>query len=292
MSGIKGGPKTHTTTQRTQVTMPDWLGSAFQGAAGAARDLYASGGPQYFPNSTAVPYSAPTLSGLTTMEGLAADPGQIPGYGSSFQALEDTLSGEYLYGGEGFNAALDAASRAITPRVKSAFNRSGRTGGGLAQAAMAEELGDVFAGMYGQERGRQQQAIGMAPQMYDLALAPARTMMGVGQALESKQGQELADQVARWNYQQQQPTSLLDTYLRQIAPIGGMYAGRETSGQQPIYSSGGSGLLGAALGLGSMFLPGGGALSGFAPAFSGPGYALNVADTMGAFNTSPARLFG
>lgn len=75
--------------------------------------------------------------------------------------LERTIAGDYLHGGPGFQAALGAAERQIMPRVQSAFGRGGRSGSGLAQAAVGQQLGDVFAGQYGQERARQMQAMGM-----------------------------------------------------------------------------------------------------------------------------------
>lgn len=74
-----------------------------------------------------------------------------------------TLSGDYLYGGEGFNKALDAAKNRIIPDVESRFARGGRLNSGLARTAEASAIGDAFAGLYGQERDRMQRAAGMAP---------------------------------------------------------------------------------------------------------------------------------
>lgn len=77
--------------------------------------------------------------------------------------LDDTLQGKYLYGGEGFNAALDAARNKILPDVESRFARGGRGGSGLAATAEAGALGDAFAGLYNNERERQMQAAQLAP---------------------------------------------------------------------------------------------------------------------------------
>lgn len=246
MSMGKGGG-THTTT--SQNSLPGWLTDAYQGAVGDATSIYNSGGAEYFPQAGYVPHSQQSLTGLRTMEGLSLDPSQIPGYADTFQTFQDTVGGDYLYGGDGFNAALDAASRAITPQVKSAFNSAGRTSGGLQEAAIAEELGDVFAGMYGQERGRQQAAMAAAPAMYDFAMQPARTMMGVGSALEGKEQESLLDEMMRWNANQ--PTNALNAYLGQLGSVAPLFAQQQQ--QQPIYDSGGSNLLGAALSAIPMF---------------------------------------
>lgn len=320
MGGIVGGkgggsPDMHTVSQQSQVLLPDWLEGAYRGIAGEAGDQYFGGNP----------FAEQTLTGLTSLEGLSMDPSQIPGYANSFNAFQDfagggaipnqsgpasqflvdalnggsgaaqqylqsTLAGDYLHGGSGFNAALDAAGRQILPQVKSAFNSSGRTGGGLAQAAMAEELGDVFAGMYQGERSRQQQAadllnssqfnaanmlrqgqaqaMGMAPSMYNLAMAPAQTMMGVGNVLENK------------------PRSDLNAYINQLSGIGPLFAGESSTSQQPVYDSGGAGLLGSALSLGSMFMGnpfGGAGLSLGAPASS----MMTLGDIGGGFDLFP-----
>ena len=134
-------------------------------------DRLYSRGP--YPGQTFTDYSDPTITGLTTLEAFGMNPTLIPGYADALNTYQNTVSGDYLYGGDAFNAALTAAQNEIVPRVKSAFNAAGRTSGGLEQAAIAEELADAFAGLYGDERARQQQAMGALPQMYNAALMPA-----------------------------------------------------------------------------------------------------------------------
>lgn len=91
-----------------------------------------------------------------------------------------TLAGDYLYGGEGFNAALEAATAQITPQISGQFARSGTYGGGLHQASQAREIGRAFAGLYGDERQRQMQALGMAPSIEQLRYQPSMMMQQVG----------------------------------------------------------------------------------------------------------------
>lgn len=71
--------------------------------------------------------------------------------GTGLQALRDTAGGNFLHGGDGFNAALAAANDASQKRIGSMFSGTS----GLAQASMADEVGRNFAGLFDSERGRQ-----------------------------------------------------------------------------------------------------------------------------------------
>jgi hypothetical protein len=106
--------------------------------------------------------------------------------------LARVAGGGYLHGGSGFNAAMDAAARDIQPRIQSMFGRSGRHNSGLAQAAATQELGDVFAGLYGDERNRQMQASGALANLYGSERALQAQASG---ALAGLYGDERARQV-------------------------------------------------------------------------------------------------
>lgn len=74
--------------------------------------------------------------------------------------LERTANGDFLFGGPGFDQAVEAAVRSATPGIVSTFGRSGVGGAtsGLAQEAVGRAAIDAFASQYGTERGRQLQA--------------------------------------------------------------------------------------------------------------------------------------
>lgn len=103
--------------------------------------------------SRGVPGSAQAQTTLGTL----ASGGGVGSYGAptSQRGLTDTAAGNYLYGGEGFNAALDAATRRILPAVGSSFGGSGRLRSGLAQEALGTGIADAFAAQYGAERALQ-----------------------------------------------------------------------------------------------------------------------------------------
>ncbi len=118
------------------------------------------------------------LSALQQLESMGLDPSVISSLRSQIdrgplagtEALEATARGDYLMGGPGFDAAVDAAVRAATPGIVSTFGSAGAGGatGGLAQEALGTAAIDAFARQYAQERGNQ---LGAAGQLADLDLA-------------------------------------------------------------------------------------------------------------------------
>ncbi len=75
----------------------------------------------------------------------------------TLEALTATTRGDFLFGGEGFDQAVQAAVNAARPQIQSVFGRAGAGGAtsGLAQAAVGESATDAFARQFSQERGRQ-----------------------------------------------------------------------------------------------------------------------------------------
>lgn len=125
---------------------------------------------------------------------------------AAFGALQSTAGGDFLFGGQGFQQAVDAAVRAAQPSILSTFGGAGRGTGGLAQAAIAQQATDAFAQQFGserqrqlaaagaladlgsQERGRQLTAAGALPQ---LALADVGILQDVGGIRQGQAQREL-----------------------------------------------------------------------------------------------------
>lgn len=85
----------------------------------------------------------------------------------SRQALEQSASGDFLFGNPGFDEAVQASVRAARPNILSTFAGQGGSGaasGGLAQTAIQQAASDAFAGLFNQERARQQGAAGQLGQ--------------------------------------------------------------------------------------------------------------------------------
>ena len=83
------------------------------------------------------------------------------------EGLLSTVRGDYLPGGEAFNTQMEAMGRQIQPQLASQFGTAGRFGSGLHKIGLGQGLADAGAGIYSQERGRQESAISGAPGIYN-----------------------------------------------------------------------------------------------------------------------------
>lgn len=77
------------------------------------------------------------------------------------EGLEATARGDFLYGGDAFDQAIEAAMRKFRPQILSTFGGSGPGGynSTLAQEAIGQAFADTFASQFSTERGRQLSAL-------------------------------------------------------------------------------------------------------------------------------------
>lgn len=96
-------------------------------------------------------------------------------------ALTSTARGDFLFGGEGFDAAVDAAVRSAQPHILSTFGRAGAGGStsGLAQTAIGQSAIDAFASQFGSERARQ---LGAANALESGGRADRSQFLGLGES--------------------------------------------------------------------------------------------------------------
>lgn len=164
-----------------------FLGKLFSGGGGGDKDTSGPWSAQIpylkegFANAEKA-YLNPNDAG---QEGIAGILNQArtgsPLSGDAINYIDDTLKGKYLYGGAGFNAALDAAKNSILPQIQSGFESRGRTGGGLEGEAESSAIGDAFAKQYEQERALQQGAALAAPDIDKSRYLDSSMMVGAGQ---------------------------------------------------------------------------------------------------------------
>lgn len=250
-----------------------------------ARELFLTGPqPTFFPGQTYVSPSAQTEQALAQQEALAT--GAQPtlqqaqqAYQASLGQIGQTAAGGFLQGNPYQQAMLAAATRPLTqqfgeqvlPGVASLYSRAGRYGSGAMERALGgateaygRALGDVSANIVGQdyarERGLQQQAqLGQAqlaqaaPSFYQQQFLPSQTLAQVGAAREAIAGQPLQEQMARFQFGQQQPIQSLMSYLSSVYGTPLASYGQQTT-QLPENKFMG-GLAGAGLGYlgGSLF---------------------------------------
>lgn len=259
-----GGGGTQNVTQNTAP----WAGQQPYLSHGFGQAQAQQGTPQtFFPGQTYANFSPQTEQALnlTEQRALAGSPVQRAGN----KQLTDTLNGNYLYGGEGFNAALDAAKRRILPQIDSQFAQGGRYGSGAHKAALTQTLGDSFASQYGQERENQLRSMLFAPQAAQADYQDLNALAGVGSQREGQAQSGIDEAMERHNFQQMEPAERLARYM---AMIQGNYGSSMSQQNQPFRGNRGAGVLGGALGgagIGSAFGPIGAGIGGLVGGLGG-----------------------
>lgn len=255
--------ETSTSTSTTQIdpTIQPYLKYGLE----EAQRLYQGGGPQYYTGQNYVGPSTDTQTGLQALRARAA--AGSPLTSAAQNSLYGTIQGDYLGGNPFFSGAFQPAAEAATDAfntaiggVTSAASKAGRYGSGAMQnlqGAAAGQLAKSLTGTAGQlayqnysdERARQQAATFGAPAMAEADYTDINKMLAAGQFGEGYQNTALQADMDRFNFGQNQPQTMLNTYLNQAY---GFPAGRTQTSQTPYYTNPtatalGTGLLGVQL---------------------------------------------
>lgn len=148
--------------------------------------------------------------------------------------LNDVISGgntnPYL------DAMYDQAAGKVAGSVNSNFAQAGRYGSGAHTGALTEGLGNMATNLYGgayeADRGRQMQAIGMAPEFAQQDYQDAGQVMNAGQILQDQQQQNLDYGYEQYQEQQNLP-------YKQLAAMSGVFG--SNLGSQSTSTGGGGG---------------------------------------------------
>jgi hypothetical protein len=203
-----------------------------------ASNLYQGGGPQYYTGETFVAPSQTTQAGLQALETRALAGNPLTGLAQ--QQLQGTLGGAYLGGNPFFQGAFAPAAQAAQQQFQSTLgdigskaslagrygsgamgNLQNRAAGQYAQA-LTNTAGQLAYQNYEQERARQQQAIGAAPQLAATDYQDIQQLLQAGQLREGYQGQQLGADIQRFNFLQNQPQQNLQNYMSLVYgnPLG------------------------------------------------------------------------
>jgi len=202
---------------------------------GEAQRQYQTAPQEYYPFSTVAPQSADTIAAqnLIRLRALGGNPLNP----LAQQGAVDTLQGSWLGGpryqemyGAAVRPAVQQFTEQVLPGITSQFARSGRLGSNAqalaterATEAFGRGLADVGAQQYAAERARQNQMIGMAPQIAATDYADPARLAAIGATQGAQAQRELADKVARFGFYQQRPRDMLSAYISQIQgmPLSG-----------------------------------------------------------------------
>jgi hypothetical protein len=247
-----------------------------QQALRAALGQETSGTPlQFYPGQTYAGFSPQELQAQRMA--LAAAQGQQTLAQGGQQALLSALDATNVYNNPALQAAVQGAIAPVQqqlmeqtlPAVRGGAIQAGGYGGSRQQLmergtidastkAMMDRAAGMYSDAYAQGLQARTQAMGLQPQMQQAQLSPAATYGMVGEQNRAMQQQGINEQIARWDFRQNEPWQRWGNYASLMGGGGG---------QQPL-SSGGAptsgGLSGAARGaaLGTSIMPGWGTAIG------------------------------
>jgi hypothetical protein len=223
-----------TTTSTVDPTIAPYLTYGL----GQAQQLYQGGGPQYYTGETFVAPSQTTQAGVQALETRALAGNPLNSLAQ--QQLQGTLGGAYLGGNPFFQGAFAPAAQAAQTQFQSTLgdisskaSLAGRYGSGAMgnlqdratgqyAQALTNTAGQLAYQNYADERARQQQAIGMAPQMAATDYQDIQQLLAAGQLREGYTGQQLGADMQRFNFLQNQPQQNLQNYMSLVYgnPLG------------------------------------------------------------------------
>lgn len=252
LSPQQQGTQTSTQTSQLDPILRPYVNYGLE----ESKRLYQNPTP-FAPFQTYVSPSTSTERALSSIESraLAGSP-LIP---AAQAELAKTISGDYLSGSPFFSGAFKAATRDIGSQfgqniqgIRSQASSAGRYGSGAqtqlegrASEALANALADIGGELsyrnYGDERTRQANAILNAPTLAEADYLDESKLLAAGLAREGYTQAEIADKLARYQYEA--PESRLSNYL---TGVYGAPRDTTTTSSQPIYGN----PLMSALGLG------------------------------------------
>ena len=144
--------------------------------------------------------------------------------------ITSTLNGDYLNNNPWLDATVQRAQGDVKQGLAGIEARSGSFGNSGVQQTTARQLGDVSAQIrgadYGAERGRQMQAIGLAPSIANQDYTDAQQLIGAGDKLQGQDQRNLTDAYQRFQEARDYPKDQLATLGKGL----GMNYGSSTTG--------------------------------------------------------------
>jgi hypothetical protein len=220
-----GGGQTQTTSSELDPIVKPFVEYGLQEAKG----LYQQAGPEYYPSATYIPASTQTQSALQSAEqrALAGSPLVPAAQAQQLNVIQGGMLGANPFLAQAMSGAADVAKQQYYDAIqgtRSGASQAGRYGSNAmfdqtsrAQQnlanALSQEAGRLMYQNYGQERGYQQQASQLAPQMAQADYADIQQLLATGKTQEDYARQALEADIGRFEYGQNLPYSKLQSYL-------------------------------------------------------------------------------
>lgn len=192
---------------------------------------------EYYPDATVAERDPYTEAGIRMAASRAMEGSPVTQ--SARDQAAGTLRGDFLNANphldETYNQAAERLGeqfkRITMPTLSGRYAGAGRLGSGAyanARGGAVDELGDqlrrlatdIYGGNYQRERGRQIQALTMAPRIAEQDFREAGALQAAGLAREDYAQRVLDDLVARHDFEQMEPWERLQLYQEAVqAPI-------------------------------------------------------------------------
>ncbi len=253
---MSSGPKnvtSNSTSQSQSTLVPNQAAQPMYGwMAGLGQQLMQT--PiQYFPGQGYVSPSAATQQGVgQMMQGAQAMQPYLGQQGQNYNFLSnaaDIPNNPYVQGmmnqnAQNVNRQLSESWLPAINRGAQQVNALGSDRQGIAQGLASGRAADALSAAnaqtqltaYGQGLGAQTQALGQTGNMLQNLMAPGMAQLGAGQAVEGYQQKALEDQMARFQYQYNEPwmrAQNIAGLMGALAPTGIEYGSGQGSGTQP-----------------------------------------------------------
>lgn len=241
------------TTTTTQTTgLPAFAEPYAQYGLSEALAQYQAGAPAYYPGQTYVEFAPQTEQALLAAEQRAL--AGSPVMQAAQDLMQQTLTGGFLGGTPGLQAAIARATEPAQAAAMSSLASRGRLGSGLGGQAVAKTVGDIAADIayadYANERARQQQALTYAPTFAQADYYDISQLGQVGAAREAQAQKAITDAMARYQYETTAPQQQLGEFMKFVYGYPGQTGTTVTPYFQP---SAGQQFLGGAAALGSLY---------------------------------------
>jgi len=202
----------------------------------------------FYPNNMTVPFSPQSESAMQGIEQRAITGNPL--LQQAQQHSSDVLSGNYLnQGNPGWANMTQSVYDSIRAPTDTQFAGAGRYGGAGHEEMMARTLGNTMAPLayqnYNDERQRMMSAMEGAPGLAQQDYFDYGQLAGVGQAREAKGQKTIEEDIARYNFGQNEADQRLSTYMTNILgkAVGGPGGAGTSTVATPVHqNSGGSGL--------------------------------------------------
>lgn len=293
-------------SQTTTTTLPANQQRNIDQLLNGALQYYNSGGREFFPGDLIADLNQNQVGGHDQLLGFAGGQGQdlinsAIGANSLFLDPNNIFNPSQM---PGFQGTVDDLTRNYTtnllenilPAVRGGATAAGQFGGsasGIGQAlsvdrsqqALGDSLSNLYLGAYGQGLDSFNQAINRVPGLFQLGLAPGQVQSGVGDVQQNQAQREIQGEVARHEFEQNEPIFLLQL-LRELTGQAGTFGGStQTNSSQKTKGSPITQALGGALSLASMWNPASSLFGGLAPAATGGATGSGIFGGFGGIGT-------